>query len=316
MRIAIIGAGIAGACLASRLKHKHKVEVFEKSRGAGGRMATRRTNDWKVDHGAQFFTIRDELFAQFAEPLIRDGVIRNWRPRLAVFENDNWILDEWNDEHYVASPSMNSLCKHLLESVEVHYRARINSIRGHHEHWELISDQKDYGFFDLVINTLPAPQAVKILPKDCSFIDDISQVEMQPCLAFFVRLKEDVDLGWDAAIVKNHAVSWMAMNHSKPGRSQHIPAFVMHLESSFSADHFDRDMKSWCIETMASLCKIHPSQVSELHAHRWRYAKTSIAAQQLSYYDQKMGLAAVGDWCPGERVEGAVVSALDLVRKI
>ena len=41
-------------------------------------------------------------------------------------------------------------------------------------------------------------------------------------------------LGWDAAIVKENAVI-TAMNHSKPGRSQHVPAFVMHLESSFSA---------------------------------------------------------------------------------
>ena len=185
MRIAIIGAGIAGACLANRLKNKHNVEVFEKSRGAGGRMATRRTNDWKVDHGAQFFTIRDELFATFAEPLIRDGVIRHWRPRLAVFENDTWRLDEWKDEHYVASPSMNSLSKHLLENVEVHYETRIDTIRGHQEHWELISERKDYGFFDLVINTLPAPQSVVTFPKNCSFIKDLARVKMQPCLSFF-----------------------------------------------------------------------------------------------------------------------------------
>ena len=48
------------------------------------------------------------------------------------------------------------------------------------------------------------------------------------------------------------------MNHSKPGRSQHVPAFVMHLESSFSATNFDRDMKSWCIETMAAYVKSTP----------------------------------------------------------
>ncbi len=316
MRVAIIGAGVAGACLANQLRHKHSVEVFEKSRGPGGRMATRRTNHWKVDHGAQFFTIRDERFVSFAEPLIRNGIIRHWRPRLAIFRNDNWTLDEWKDEHYVASPSMNTLSKHLLEGVEVHYCTQINSIRGHQEHWELITNEKDYGYFDLVINTIPAPQALKILPTECSFYGKLSKVEMEPCLAFFVLLKEDIDLGWDAAIVKDHAVSWMAMNHSKPGRSQHAPAFVLHLEASFSKRNFDRDMQSWCIEMMASLCKIHPSQVSELHAHRWRYSKTSVAADQPSYLDKRMGLAAAGDWGPGERVEGAIISALDLLSKI
>lgn len=316
MRIAIIGAGVAGACLASRLKLKHSVEVFEKSRGPGGRMSTRRTDDWKVDHGAQFFTIRDKRFADFAEPLIHKGVIRHWRPRLAVFKNENWTLDEWADEHYVAAPSMNSLSKHLLEGIEVNYGTQIDFISGHQEHWELNTKEGDYGFFDLVISTIPGPQVIKILPNECSFKKEISKVQMEPCLAFFVKLKEDIDLGWDAAIVKDHAVSWMAMNHSKPGRSQLVPSFVMHLESSFSATNFDRDMQSWCIETMASLCKVHPSQIYELHSHRWRYAKTSVAADQFSYFDQHLGLAVAGDWCPGERVEGAIISALDLLNKI
>ena len=316
MRIAILGAGVAGACLASQLKQKHTLEVFEKSRGPGGRMSTRRTDDWKVDHGAQFFTIRDDRFVNFAAPLIHSGVIRHWRPRLAVFRNETWTLDEWKDEHYVAAPSMNSLSKHLLEGVEVHYGTQIDSISGYNGHWELNTNKGDFGFFDLVISTMPAPQATKILPKECVFVEELSKVQMQPCLAFFVRLKEDIDLGWDAAIVKENAVSWMAMNHSKPGRSQHVPVFVMHLESSFSATNFDRDMKSWCIETMASLCKIHPSQVHELYAHRWRYAKTSVPANQFSYFDEHLGLAVAGDWCPGERVEGAVVSALDLLDKI
>jgi len=56
--IAIIGAGISGLSLANMLKDIANVKVFEKSRGFGGRVATRYSEDFEFDHGAQFFTIK------------------------------------------------------------------------------------------------------------------------------------------------------------------------------------------------------------------------------------------------------------------
>lgn len=316
MRIAIIGAGLAGAYLANSLKSNHTVEVFEKSRGPGGRMSSRHTGDWKVDHGAQFFTIRDRQFEKIAGPMIRAGVIRPWKPRLAIFNDKGWILDEWKEEHYVACPNMNSACKYLLENIEVHYRTEILKISGNPMKWQLHTNEDYFGYFDLVISTLPAPQAIRLIPSECQFIKDLSAVQMEPCIAFFAKLKEHLDLGWDAAIVKNNPVHWMAMNHSKPGRNQLTPTFVMHLQPQFSAENYQLDLNSWCIETMASLCQIHPSQVEELYCHKWKYARASIPASQISFYDSNIGIAAAGDWGPGERVEGAVISALDLIEGI
>ena len=62
--VAIIGAGIAGLSCASALQQAGiRVRVFEKSRGVGGRMSTRRGEGWECDHGAQYFTVSDDLFA-------------------------------------------------------------------------------------------------------------------------------------------------------------------------------------------------------------------------------------------------------------
>lgn len=60
--IAIIGAGIAGLSLANMLNDVVNIEVFEKSRGYGGRVATRHNEDFMFDHGAQFFTAKNEKF--------------------------------------------------------------------------------------------------------------------------------------------------------------------------------------------------------------------------------------------------------------
>jgi renalase len=62
---AIIGAGIAGiACARTLVQAGHQVTVFEKSHTAGGRMSTRGSDFGSFDHGAQYFTVRDERFAK------------------------------------------------------------------------------------------------------------------------------------------------------------------------------------------------------------------------------------------------------------
>lgn len=52
MRVAVFGAGLSGLAAAGRLAAAgHEVCVLEKSRGLGGRMATRRTEGTVLDHG-------------------------------------------------------------------------------------------------------------------------------------------------------------------------------------------------------------------------------------------------------------------------
>src|SRR4051812_28611384 len=85
--IAVIGAGIAGiACARTLAQAGHRVSVFEKSRGTGGRMSTRDTEFGGFDHGAQYFTVRD---ARFEKVLANtSSMVRPWSA------NTVRILDE------------------------------------------------------------------------------------------------------------------------------------------------------------------------------------------------------------------------------
>ena len=61
--IAIIGTGIAGLSAAQALTEAgHVVQIFDKSRGSGGRMSSKRSDAGALDMGAQYFTARDRRF--------------------------------------------------------------------------------------------------------------------------------------------------------------------------------------------------------------------------------------------------------------
>ncbi|MEI6484566.1 MAG: FAD-dependent oxidoreductase, partial [Betaproteobacteria bacterium] len=63
--IAIVGAGMAAiTCARTLVQAGHRVTVFEKSRGVGGRMSARNSPYGTFDHGAQYFTVRDVRFVK------------------------------------------------------------------------------------------------------------------------------------------------------------------------------------------------------------------------------------------------------------
>ena len=81
MNIAIIGAGLSGLTCANILSQQHQVTVFEKARGVSGRLSTRRSEDLRFDHGAQFIRARSDVFKTFIDELINQHIISSWDAR-------------------------------------------------------------------------------------------------------------------------------------------------------------------------------------------------------------------------------------------
>ena len=81
--IAVVGAGISGLLLARALQARgENVVVYEKSRGLGGRLATKRVGTAVFDSGAQYFTAKSERFAG----LVAEWAARStwWSPRMST----------------------------------------------------------------------------------------------------------------------------------------------------------------------------------------------------------------------------------------
>ncbi|MEY4299451.1 MAG: hypothetical protein RIR25_687, partial [Verrucomicrobiota bacterium] len=75
----VLGAGIAGLAAAGVLRGAgREVLMLEKSRGLGGRAATRRWDNLPVDHGAQFFTARSGEFRAQVDTWLAQDICHEW----------------------------------------------------------------------------------------------------------------------------------------------------------------------------------------------------------------------------------------------
>ena len=322
VRIAIVGAGLSGLVLARALRRHADVLVFEKSRGPGGRLATRRAGDFRFDHGAQFFTARSAAFRAFLEPLVEARVVEPWSAHFVelgprgLLSSRRWGTDP---PHYVAVPAMNALGKHLATEVEVRTNCRVARIERRGETW-LLKDETgtSLGAFDWVLLAIPAEQARVMMPADFAHAGRLSRPDMLSCYALMLGFDRPLPLSFDAALVKDADISWLSVNNSKPERP---PAFSMvALASNAWADaHLDAEpghVENHLRDALTGLLGQDLDGLSHTSLHRWRYANIGRQKGPRSLLDPRRRLGACGDWCVHGRVEGAYLSALDLAQRL
>ncbi len=107
--IAIIGTGIAGLAAAQALHAAgHPVQLFDKSRGSGGRMASKRSDAGALDLGAQYFTARDRRFVEMVQQWQARGWVAEWSPSLYHANNGQLSASPDEQVRWVGSPRMSA----------------------------------------------------------------------------------------------------------------------------------------------------------------------------------------------------------------
>jgi renalase len=336
--MAVIGAGIAGmACARTLAQAGHRVTVFEKSRGAGGRMSNRHTEFGGFDHGAQYFTVRD---ARFEKALaISPQLVRRWSA------NTVRILDEAGrvvasslppkEAHWVATPGMNELVKEwakpLVGRGQVHFETQVTRIQTDPlspKRWQLQTEGPGAqasvrSGFDVVIMAVPSPQAQALLLSSQiarTMKSDIAKVSVAPCWTLMLAFPQAAQptlahLGpqWNAARSTHHRIAWLARESSKPGRGS-IERWTVQASPDWSQRHLEDDaerVKAKLLKAFTEVTGIR-AQPPYAQVHRWRYAQTTQPLGKSHLWDAKLGIGACGDWCLGHRVEDGFVSGLEL----
>ena len=312
MRIAVIGAGLSGLSFAHSSRGFADIQLFEKSRGVGGRLATRRAADYEFDHGAQFFTCRSKSLKSLLKNDDFQSAVSEWQPKLVTLAPDSETFKRtWFEPHYVGAPSMTAFPKRLAQGLAISYSTRVRKISRCGNRWQLKDENgSELGVFDWVVSAIPAPQVDMLFGDKFIAQSSVKEAQMSPCFALMIALKDRPQLNFEAAVVQQSPISWLAINTSKPARDAR-PSLVVHSSNEWAGAHIDEEPTAIENQLLAALNQlVDPDLLSirDIHLQRWRYAKVEKAVGKEFLVDEGKRLAAVGDWCSGNRAEDAFVS--------
>jgi len=314
-KLAIIGAGLAGLAAARTLvAHGVAVRLFDKGRGAGGRMATRRAevdgHAFAFDHGAQYLTARGKVFAATLEL----AGAKAW-PQPGRF---------------VGAPRMAQLPRVLADGLDLLPGRHALSVKRRGDCWYLLHAPAatvkpgrptpteglvEDGPFDAIILAMPAPQAAELLqPAAPHLAGLLDKVVMAPCWTLMAALHERPHGLPDWLQLNGGPIAWLARDSSKPGRQDADECWVVQASAAWSRTHLElpaAKVEVLLMDALAKLAGVESWPTPRFAAaHRWRYALVETPLGAPCLWDPAIGIGAAGDWCLGPRAEDAVDSGV------
>jgi renalase len=294
--IAIIGAGIAGVSAANALIARGcTVTLFEKSRGFGGRCATKRWEGHTIDHGAQYFTIRDERFRAATRAASGDAVMKLKAPVLDEMGRE--LTDSGRWFHRAGNSCLvRDLARGLVVKTETTIERAENLLR------------RAGGEFDHVVSTAPFPQSARLFEINAAF-------DYVPCLTVLLDYRGE----WIGQTRERYAVSdhrgplaWSACENHKPGRvAAGHTVMVAQMSESFSRAHLERTPEEFAAMVLPLIEERWNLPAGDFIAalgHRWRHARV---AQPLEPIELPPGLHFTGDALTSSRIEAAWLAGAD-----
>ena len=332
--VAIVGAGLSGLACARTLQDAGvHVQLFDKSRGVGGRLATRRTDQGSFDHGAQYFTARDARFRATVEQWVEQGLAAPWTPSLVAIDmaGAGPVRSTVGDGtvRHVGLPAMNRIGRALAEGLAVRTDFTVTAARCSPGtdgllRWTLsgtdgkAGEAAVDGSFDWLVAAMPSPQAAALLGDAGDLQAQARAMPMVPCWAVLASFDAPLDTGFDAAFVNGSALTWIARNNAKPGRDRQPECWVLHAARDWSEAELEAPAEDVCARMLEEFRKVTGCNVApaSARAHRWRYSGPGARTDLACLFDAGSRAGACGDWLAGSRVEGAWLSGLELAGRI
>jgi renalase len=308
--VLIIGAGITGLLCATELTRAgYSVCILDKGRGAGGRMATRRMSGARLDHGAQFFTVRNPLFQVYVDQWLKAGVIREW----FRFDSHDSNLEGYS--RYCGINGMSDVPKYLAKELVVYNSIQVSELVRDGTYWcARTQDGLNFSAQKIVI-TVPLPQALMLLDTSGLNYAGVDQaalhaVRYEKGLATLAILDGPSGLpSMGARRVENSPITWIADNQMK-GISPDVCAVTIHASADFSAAHWgsaDEVRGALMLEAASTYLK---ANVLEYSCHRWGFTRVLNPWRHAYYSNDALQLILAGDAFGGDRVEGAGLSGI------
>jgi predicted NAD/FAD-dependent oxidoreductase len=286
--VLVVGAGIAGLACARALREAGvDVCVAEKSRGVGGRCATRRVEGTPVDHGLAFYHGEDPEFLAALRAVEPDGPFawprrihgsgppcqpRSFRP---------------HEQRRAFAAGVSSFPKHLARGVPVDLETRVARLERTDDRLVATTESGATYVARAVILALPAGQVPDLLktlaPDDSPSLATmralLSGISMVRCLTVLAGYPEDSHPpDWDVCYPEESDILQLVSQDSNKRKRARRPVFVFQARPRWSAEHWDDPPERWrvaLLEAARPLCGEWVARPDWVDSHRWRYARLS-----------------------------------------
>jgi len=302
--VAVVGAGLSGAACARALADAGvPVEVHDRGRVPGGRMATRRLDGRPVDLGASYLTVRDDGFQTVVQDWQARGLVHPWTDAFTVSGSGE---RKPGPLRYGTPHGLRSLVVDLLAGLDVRQGSTVTAVGP--------GPTVDGRAYDAVVLAVPDPQALPLL--DPALTAERAAVQdrvWEPVLALAAAWPQRTwDL--DGCFVEDADVlAWVADDGRRRGDG--APVLVAHSTSPFAVAHLQEPAAAEQPMTAALRALLELGPPVWTYVHRWSCARPA-AAREEPFHLGPARVGLCGDGWGSPRVETAWVSGTRLAQAL
>jgi len=333
--VIVIGAGVSGLTAARSLERSGlRVVVLDRSRGLGGRCATRRVEGVPVDHGVPFLHGRDARFMADLEAASA-GRCFDWprkvsgrgtpcQPRAFASQDTRRAFDA----------GVTEFAKYLGVGLDVRLRSRVVELKvsssgvSEANGMSVVLDSGKVLRAPALVLAMPIPQASRLwkplLSRFSDLRDNLPLLDLPqwaPCLAVMAGYSGDVEAPpWEAFYpADSEAIQAVFLDSSKRTGHRSI-TLVFHARPAFSRRMLDEDEQVWTGAILDAAAEQFGSWVAQprhVQGHRWRFARVQPATELAAPLVFRVAGCGVLGLCgdafdSAGGVEGAYLSGLSL----
>lgn len=290
----IIGAGLSGLFLGRKLSEKGLTFVIlEKSRGLGGRIASRRIENVAFDHGAPSLKPHPLLFELLREIGIKDAKLGD----MGIYVDDG----------------MTSIPKLMNSNLPIRKECKIVHLQRTENAWELHSELGERFLADKVVLTAPLPQALELLETSNVTIQrksELKQHHYSKSLIGLIITDQEV-------ILKNSFPEEIHSVVRMKERNLHPSGYVVKASDAFSETHFDAPEA----DTLLKLSKLFLESVESTATIRhgelkkWKYSQPRSVIPR-PWFEAADDLFLIGDSFLYPDARGALLSASEFAENL
>lgn len=310
MKFVVVGAGLSGLIAALELQTLgHEVTVLDKGRGVGGRLATRRAGNATFDHGAQFFTVRDNEFRAHVDTWLAAGVVREW---CRGFESED------GHPRYVGANGMTSIAKHLAQNLDVRTSHLVFSLTQRENAWTVTTDDGVQHEADRVILTAPLPQSFSLMfSAGLEMPEDLRTIDYDRTVGLLVTLASPQHNIPAPGGIQNAAGIFSFIGDNSAKGISGATAITFHANAQWSAENFDRPLEELGADLLSAAQPwLHGAVIAHREIKKWRFATPQRVWPEPCWVDPSGTLALAGDAFNGPKIEGAFHSGMSAARAL